>query len=212
MGVRWRCRNSTPGETGQSSSSPSTTVTRPSSHSASKRSIPEIRKMVREIASVELDDGKRTIPVYRGWCACVDVSGRRGTCRRLRSWQRRDHPLRCTLQTTLRPHSVILFSHGNPVRRLVEEELINPAHVIQVGLRGPTSTDLETLSWARAQGVRYHMMAEVEQRGWGPVLDDVIREAKESAPHVFISFDVDVIDPAFVPGTSTPETGRSLHS
>ena len=50
-------------------------------------------------------------------------------------------------------------------------------------------------------------LAEVEARGWQSVLDDVIEEAKNSAPNVLISFDVDVIDPTFVPGTSTPEPG-----
>jgi agmatinase len=100
-----------------------------------------------------------------------------------------------------------LVTHGNPIRRLVQEAHIHPEHVIQVGLRGPTSTDLVTLDWAREQGVRYHMMAEVEQRGWQAVMTDVIAEAQQAAPNVFISFDIDVIDPAFIPGTSTPEPG-----
>jgi agmatinase len=171
-----------------------------------ERSIPEIRKMVRDVAAVELDEGGHTIPViiggahalmYPDAAGLADVYGY-GNVAIIHFDAHADY------SPATFGH---LVSHGNPVRRLVEEELINPEHIIQVGLRGPTSSDLELLSWARAQGLRYHMMAEVEQRGWGPVLDDVIAEAKASAPNVFISFDVDVIDPAFVPGTSTPEPG-----
>ena len=51
------------------------------------------------------------------------------------------------------------------------------------------------------------MMAEVEVRGWQAVMEDVLAEARASDKPVFISFDVDVVDPAFIPGTSTPEPG-----
>lgn len=171
-----------------------------------ERTIPEIRKMVRGIAEVELDNGKRTIPViiggahslmYPDVAALADVYGN-GKVAVIHFDAHADYT------SADFGH---LVTHGNPIRRLVREELINPEHVIQVGLRGPTSTDIETLGWARAQGVRYHMMAEIELRGWQAVLTEVIAEAKASAPNVFISFDVDVIDPAFVPGTSTPEPG-----
>lgn len=171
-----------------------------------ERSVPEVRKMVREIASVELENGKRTIPViiggahvlmYPDAAGLADVYGKKN--------------LAIIHFDAHADYSSIdfghLVTHGNPIRRLVNEELIDPEDVIQIGLRGPTSTDLDSLNWAREQGVRYHMMAEVEKRGWPAVLDDVIEEAKQAAPNVFISFDVDVIDPAFVPGTSTPEPG-----
>lgn len=171
-----------------------------------ERSIPEIRKMVRSVASVELDNGKRTIPIIIGGAHALmypDVAGvvdayGPGEVAIIHFDAHADY------SPATFGH---LVSHGNPVRRLVQEELVNPEHIIQVGLRGPTSADVELIGWAREQGIRYHMMAEIEQRGWQPVLDDVIEEAKNSAPNVFISFDVDVIDPAFVPGTSTPEPG-----
>ena len=51
--------------------------------------------------------------------------------------------------------------------------------------------------------MRYHPMAEVEPRGWDAVLEDVIKEDRE-AEYIFISWDVDVMDPAFVLGTGTP--------
>ncbi len=59
----------------------------------------------------------------------------------------------------------------------------------------------------RENGFRYHTMAEVEERGWPAVVEDAIREAKDGPKYLFISFDIDVVDPAFVPGTGTPEPG-----
>lgn len=171
-----------------------------------ERSTIEVRKIVREIASVELDNGKRTIPfiiggahglLYPDAAAMADVYGY-GNVAVIHFDAHADY------STTDFGH---LVTHGNPVRRLQLEGLIDPTHIIQVGLRGPTSTDLKTLDWAREQGMRYHMMAEVEKRGWEAVMTDVIKEATNSAPNVFISFDIDVVDPAFIPGTSTPEPG-----
>ena len=48
-------------------------------------------------------------------------------------------------------------------------------------------------------------MAEVEKRGWKDVMEDIISEAKDGPEHLFISFDIDVMDPAYMPGTGTPE-------
>ena len=58
------------------------------------------------------------------------------------------------------------------------------------------------------QGLRYHPMAEIEKDGWGVVMDRVLVEALENGPEfIFISFDIDVLDPAYMPGTGTPEPG-----
>ncbi len=171
-----------------------------------ERSVPEIRKMVREIASVEIGEGRHPIPViiggahalmYPDVAGVVDVYGPGNVA-----------VIHFDAHADYAPVDFgHLLTHGNPIRRLVQEELIDASDVIQVGLRGPTSTDLETLGWARKKGIRYHTMAEVERRGWRATLASVISEAKQVAPNVFISFDVDVIDPAFLPGTSTPEPG-----
>jgi agmatinase len=59
----------------------------------------------------------------------------------------------------------------------------------------------------REQGFRYHTMAEIERRGFQAVMDDVIAEANDGPEYLFISFDIDALDPAFVPGTGTPEPG-----
>ena len=59
----------------------------------------------------------------------------------------------------------------------------------------------------REKGFRYHTMAEIERRGWEPVMEDIVREAKDGPEYLFVSFDIDTLDPAFVPGTGTPEPG-----
>ena len=100
-----------------------------------------------------------------------------------------------------------LLSHGQPVRRLFDEELVPGKNFIQVGLRGywPGKSAFE---WMQEHGLRYHPMAEIEQKGWDAVKERVFREALEDGPeYIFISFDVDVLDPAFMPGTGTPEPG-----
>lgn len=97
-----------------------------------------------------------------------------------------------------------LLSHGQPVARLFDEGLVPGKNFIQVGLRGmwPGKGGFE---WMRENGVRYHTMAEVEKHGWEAVMTRAIQEAKDGPEFLFISFDVDVLDPAYMPGTGTPE-------
>ena len=96
-------------------------------------------------------------------------------------------------------------SHGTPMRLLVEEGSVRGEHIVQVGLRGywPDPGEFE---WSRSRGLRWHLMDEISERGMNAVLEDVIRDAR-NADHVFLSFDIDVCDPAFAPGTGTPEPG-----
>ena len=97
-----------------------------------------------------------------------------------------------------------MISHGQPVYRLIEEGHVPGRNFIQVGLRG-YYPNAESFEWMREQGFRYHTMAEVERRGWEPVMEDIIREANDGPEYIFISFDIDVMDPAYMPGTGTPE-------
>ena len=99
-----------------------------------------------------------------------------------------------------------LIGHGYPVYRLINEGHVRAADYIQVGLRSgwPDKTGFK---WMREQGMRYHNMAEVEQRGWPAVLDRVIAEASEEGRKLHISFDIDVLDPAFTVATGTPVPG-----
>jgi agmatinase len=96
-------------------------------------------------------------------------------------------------------------SHGTPMRLLVEEGSLRGDHIVQVGLRGYWP-DPEDFEWARSQGFRWHLMEEISERGMDAVMDEVVREAKPW-DHMFLSFDIDVCDPGFAPGTGTPEPG-----
>ena len=99
-----------------------------------------------------------------------------------------------------------LISHGFPVYRLINEGHVRAADYIQVGLRS-NGTDKSAFEWMREQGMRYHTMAEIEQRGWDAVLDRVVAEASEEGRKLHISFDIDVLDPAFTVATGTPVPG-----
>lgn len=99
-----------------------------------------------------------------------------------------------------------LIGHGYPVYRLINEGHVRAEDYIQVGLRssGPDKTGFK---WMREKGMRYHNMAEVEARGWDAVLDRVVAEASEEGRKLHISFDIDVLDPAFAVATGTPVPG-----
>jgi agmatinase len=99
-----------------------------------------------------------------------------------------------------------LISHGYPVYRLINEGHVRAADYIQVGLRS-SGPDKSGFQWMREKGMRYHTMAEVEQRGWDAVLDRVVAEASEEGRKLHISFDIDVLDPAFAVATGTPVSG-----
>jgi agmatinase len=102
--------------------------------------------------------------------------------------------------------SAHLISHGAPVYRLLNEGHVRIADYIQVGLRS-AGPDREAFEWMRENGMRYHTMAEIERRGWDEVLDRVVAEASEDGRKLFVSFDIDVVDPAYMTATGTPVPG-----
>ena len=97
-----------------------------------------------------------------------------------------------------------MFTHGTPFRRAVEENLLDPKRVIQIGIRG-TQYDREDLDFADSVGIRVVKIEEFFDRG----IADVMAEAREivGEQETYISYDIDFIDPAFAPGTGTPEVG-----
>lgn len=97
-----------------------------------------------------------------------------------------------------------MYTHGTPFRRAVEEELLDPTRVVQIGIRG-TAYDFEDRDFAEAVGIRVIPIEEFFARG----VEDVMAEACEivgEAP-TYVSYDIDFVDPAFAPGTGTPEVG-----
>ena len=100
----------------------------------------------------------------------------------------------------------VLVGHGSPMRRLIESGAIPGKNFVQVGLRGPWPPPVDQ-KWMKDQGMRWHLMAEIEKKGFDEVLEMAISEALDGPDKLYISVDVDVMDPAFAPGTGTPEPG-----
>ena len=99
-----------------------------------------------------------------------------------------------------------LASHGTPMRRLIESGAVQGRHFVQVGLRGYWPPR-ETFEWMQEQGMRWHLMHEIWERGIQAVIEDAVTEALDGADHLYVSVDIDVLDPGFAPGTGTPEPG-----
>lgn len=102
-----------------------------------------------------------------------------------------------------------LHAHGQPMRRLIEEGWVAGRNFVQIGLRGYWP-DRETFAWMREQGMRWHTMVEIEERGAEAVIADAIAEALDGPEVVYLSVDIDVVDPGAAPGTGTPEPGGIL--
>ncbi len=96
------------------------------------------------------------------------------------------------------------YTHGTPFRRAIEDGVLDPRRTVQIGMRG-SMYDFEDRDFAEAAGVR---VIEIEEAvKLGP--DAVMSEARKIAGNgpVYVSFDIDCLDPAFAPGTGTPEVG-----
>ena len=96
------------------------------------------------------------------------------------------------------------IAHGTPFRRAVEEGLIDPHCTWQIGLRG-TGYTAEDFDWARDRGFTVVQAEELWHRSATPLIEQA-RAALGDGP-VYLSFDIDSLDPGFAPGTGTPEIG-----
>jgi agmatinase len=96
------------------------------------------------------------------------------------------------------------ISHGTPMYRLVEQGHVAGERYVQIGLRGTWPGEAE-FAWQRERGIADVRMGELAERGIAAVLDEAIERIGPGP--VFASIDVDVLDPAFAPGTGTPEPG-----
>src|SRR5690625_5220726 len=96
------------------------------------------------------------------------------------------------------------YTHGTPFRRAVEEGLVDPKQSIQVGMRGPLYGP-EDIEDARELGYEVIPMKEAREIGFEKVMERVHARVKNQP--VFVSYDIDFLDPAYAPGTGTPEVG-----
>jgi agmatinase len=175
---------------------------------SAERSVHAIREYVRGAAEVEYEPGEHVMPIiiggdhslmYPDVAGLVDVYGKGNV-----------GVIHFDAHYDVASYGFgHLINHGMPVYRLIEEGLVPGKNFIQVGLRG-YYPDEDSFKWMREHGLRYHTMTEIEDRGWKDVMEDVIAEAQDGPKYMFISFDIDVVDPAFVPGTGTPEPGGLL--
>jgi agmatinase len=95
------------------------------------------------------------------------------------------------------------YAHGSPFYHAIREGLVDPHRMIQIGIRSPVQNDVK--DWTRAQGVTILSALDVHAASPAAIADR-IRNVVCDAP-TYLSFDIDALDPAFAPGTGTPEVG-----
>jgi guanidinopropionase len=96
------------------------------------------------------------------------------------------------------------FHHGAPFRRAVDEGLLDPKRVIQIGIRG-TTNDPDMWGFSTGSGMRVLSMEEFHDKGWRYAAEEALRVAG-SGP-TYLTYDIDSLDPSQAPGTGTPEAG-----
>ncbi len=95
------------------------------------------------------------------------------------------------------------FAHGSVFYHAITDGLVDPRRMIQIGIRSPVEREVH--DWTAAQGVTMVAAQDVHERGVAQTAE-TIRQVVGEGP-VYLSFDIDVLDPAFAPGTGTPEVG-----
>jgi agmatinase len=89
---------------------------------------------------------------------------------------------------------------------LIDEGHVKGKNFVQVGLHS-ISPGGEAMEWMRKNQIRYHTMAEIDKKGWDAVMKKVLAEALDGPEYIFLSIDLDCLEPAFAPGMGTPEPG-----
>jgi guanidinopropionase len=96
------------------------------------------------------------------------------------------------------------YTHGTPFRRAIEEGVLDPKRTIQIGLRG-SMYDLDDFAYGKRMGVRLMRIEEAIELGAENVMK--IARAVAGEGETYVSFDIDMLDPVYAPGTGTPEIG-----
>lgn len=96
------------------------------------------------------------------------------------------------------------FHHGAPFRRAVEEGLLDPKRVIQIGIRGSLNTP-DMWAFSYSSGMRVVPIEEFDDKGWAWAAEEAWRIV--GGGPTYLSFDIDGVDPSQAPGTGTPEAG-----
>ncbi|SHE76786.1 guanidinopropionase [Modicisalibacter ilicicola DSM 19980] len=96
------------------------------------------------------------------------------------------------------------YTHGTPFRRAIEEGLLDPRRIIQIGIRG-SLYEASDLDWAHEQGIRVLEIEEYFDLGPDKVVEEIWRVVGDTP--TYVTFDIDALDPVYAPGTGTPEIG-----
>jgi guanidinopropionase len=96
------------------------------------------------------------------------------------------------------------YTHGTPFRRAIEEGLLDPKRTVQIAIRGTQYSETD-LDWGRQQGIRIITIEDFHNLGLAQVITVARTVVGDGA--TYLSFDIDALDPAFAPGTGTPEVG-----
>jgi agmatinase len=97
----------------------------------------------------------------------------------------------------------LIYGHGSPFYHAIEEGLIDPRRTVQIGIRSPLQKSVH--DWTAGQGVTILFAEDVHEAG-ARAAAECIRAVVGDAP-AYLTFDIDALDPAFAPGTGTPEIG-----
>ena len=161
---------------------------------------------------------------HETWRTCCARSSPRGRCRSCSAATTRSRSRRCACSSEhygRDGYAVVHFdTHADTAAELFGvRDLARHAvprrrgggvprghNIVQLGLRGtwPGPADFD---WMRAEGFRWHTMDEIDTRGLDRILDDIVAHMRGRAKRVYLTVDIDVLDPAFAPGTGTPEPG-----
>jgi guanidinopropionase len=96
------------------------------------------------------------------------------------------------------------YTHGTPFRRAIEEGVLDPRRTVQIGLRG-SMYDLDDFDYGAKMGVRMIRIEEAMEKGPKAIMAEA--RAIVGDDETYVSFDIDMLDPAYAPGTGTPEIG-----
>ena len=95
------------------------------------------------------------------------------------------------------------WNHATPFRRLIEEGILDPKRMVSIGIKGPLNS-ADDLDYAKEQGIELVTYARWKAEGFAPIQAVLDRIGSDS---VYLSYDIDCVDPVFAPGTGTPSVG-----
>jgi len=96
------------------------------------------------------------------------------------------------------------YTHGTPFRRAIEDGVLDPKRMVQIGLRG-SMYDLDDFEYGEKMGVRLVRIEEAMEKGPAKIMEEARRIVGDEP--IYVSFDIDMLDPVYAPGTGTPEVG-----